>query len=269
MDGEFTGELRTWSGLRAALEGMVRWSMGGAGDAGEAVARSERRGNLLRVTLDFAPGEALPGALPSLVLLPGDGRGSPVELPMRWEDEDRVAAEYTLPGSGTWHPVVKLGARVLRAPPVTLPYAPEFEPGSTGEGLEVLRGVAAVGGGLERLSMTGLFTDAPESEGRVALAPWWVALAVAVLLAEVAVRRFLSGPRLRRVAASTSTAAGVVPGPRAPSAASASPVKPESGAASSRDAPAAAPDEAKPHEERGVDSALEAARERARRRLGR
>ncbi len=268
VDGEFTGELRTWSGLRAALEGMVRWSMGGAGEAGEAVARSERRGNLLRVTLDFAPGEALPGALPSLVLLPGDGRGAPVELPMRWEDEDRVAAEYTLPGSGTWHPVVKLGTRVLRAPPVTLPYAPEFEPGNAQEGLEVLRGVAAVGGGLERLSMTGLFSEAPESEGRVALAPWLVALAVAVLLAEVVVRRFLSGPRLRRAVAPSSSAAGAVPGMPAPAATSPRPVTPEAGAGQAPEAPAAASEEAKPREERGMDSALEAARERARRRLG-
>ncbi|HSP78541.1 MAG TPA: VWA domain-containing protein, partial [Myxococcaceae bacterium] len=44
VDGAYTGELRTWRGLRAALEGMVRWAMGGAGDEGEAVARSERRG---------------------------------------------------------------------------------------------------------------------------------------------------------------------------------------------------------------------------------
>ncbi|MGZ3458911.1 MAG: VWA domain-containing protein, partial [Archangium sp.] len=263
VDGKSTGELRSWSGLRAALEGMVRWALGGAGEAGEAVARSERRGNLLRVTLDFAPGEALPGALPSLVLLPGDGRGSPVELPMRWEDEDRVAAEYTLPGSGTWHPVVKLGSRVLRAPPVTLPYAPEFEPGSAREGLEVLRGMAAVGGGVERLSMAGLFSQAPESEGRVALAPWLVALALAALLAEVAVRRFLSGPRLRRARAPSTPAALAVPGPP-PSAASPSPVQAPPAAASGDALP-----REEPAKERGVDSALEAARERARRRLGR
>jgi hypothetical protein len=187
---------------------------------------------------------------------------------MRWEDEDRVAAEYTLPGSGTWHPVVKLGTRVLRAPPVTLPYAPEFEPGNAQEGLEVLRGVAAVGGGLERLSMTGLFSEAPESEGRVALAPWLVALAVAVLLAEVVVRRFLSGPRLRRAVAPSSAAAGAVPGMPAPSATSPRPVTPEAGAGQAPEAPAAASEEAKPREERGMDSALEAARERARRRLG-
>jgi hypothetical protein len=261
VDGKFTGELRTWSGLRAALEGMVRWAMEGAGEAGEAVARSERRGNLLRVTLDFAPGEALPGAL-----LPGDGRGAPVEVPMRWEDEDRVAAEYTLPGSGTWHPVVKLGTRVLRAPPVALPYAPEFEPGNAQEGLEVLRGVAGVGGGVERLSMTGLFADAPESEGRVALAPWLVGLAVAALLAEVAVRRFLSGPRPRRaVVSSLATAAVAVPGP--------SPARNATEVGKTPEAPVEAkPSEEpakKPEKEGGVDSALKAARERARGRLKR
>ncbi len=262
VDGEFTGELRTWSGLRAALEGMVRWTMEGAGEAGEAVARSERRGNLLRVTLDFAPGEALPGALPTLVLLPGDGRGTPVEVPMRWEDEDRVAAEYTLPGSGTWHPVVKLGTRVLRAPPVALPYAPEFEPGNAQEGLEVLRGVAAVGGGMERLSMAGLFEDAPESEGRVALAPWLVGLAVAALLAEVAVRRFLSAPRPRRtVVSSPATVAVAAPGP--------SPARNAPEASRTPEAPAETKPSEAPVKEAGVDSALKAARERARGRLKR
>jgi hypothetical protein len=265
VDGEFTGELRSWSGLRATLEGMVRWTLRGAGEEGEAVVRSERRGNVLRVTLDFAPEEALPGALPTLVLLPGDGRGAPVEVPMRWEDEDRVAGEYTLQGSGSWHPVVKLGTRVLRAPPVVLPYAPEFEPGSAKEGLEVLRGVAGVGGGVERLSMAGLFAEAPESEGRIPLAPWLVALAVVTLVAEVAVRRFLSGPRPRRAVAPT-----VATAPAAPSSAS-QPERPraEQPTGAQEALPAEPTEPAPPPEKKDVDSALEAARERARRRLGR
>ncbi|MBN1207671.1 MAG: VWA domain-containing protein [Myxococcaceae bacterium] len=266
VDGEFTGELRQWSGLRAALESMVRWAMGGSGKSeGEAVARAERQGNLLRVTLDLAPGEPMPTALPTLVVLPGDGSSTPVELPMRWEDEDRLAAEYMLPGRGTWHPVVKLGTRALRAPPVALPYAPEFEPGSPKEGLEVLRAVAAVGGGVERLSMAGLFAEAPVSEGRVALAPWLVGFAVLVLLAEVVVRRFFSTPRLRKPAlaqgarpveaATAGTAPPMKEGPReAPAAAS---------GASAGEQPSADKPEA------GVDSALEAARARSRRRLGR
>ncbi|QSQ22942.1 VWA domain-containing protein [Pyxidicoccus parkwayensis] len=274
VDGPYTGELRQWSSLRAALEAMVRWTLAGATPVGEAVVRSERRGHLLRVTLDLPPGEPLPGALPTLVLLPGEGRTAPVERPMRWEDEDRLVAEYPLQGSGTWHPVVRLGSRVLRAPPVTLPYAPEFEPGSAKEGLELLRAVAAVGGGVERLSMTGLFMEAPESQGRLALAPWLVGLALAVLLAEVAVRRFLSGPRLRRpvtapVAKPAFAGAPAVNVSAAP--ARSAPVVERKPAVESEEQRAATPteaDAAKP-KEGGVDSALEAARARARRRLDR
>jgi uncharacterized membrane protein/Mg-chelatase subunit ChlD len=272
VDGEFTGsELRQWSGLRAALESMVRWATAGGGKPeGQAVARAERQGNLLRVTLDLAPGEPMPTALPTLVVLPGDGSSAPVELPMRWEDEDRLAAEYTLPGRGTWHPVVKLGSRALRAPPVALPYAPEFEPGSPKEGLVVLRAVAAVGGGVERLSMAGLFADAPVSEGRVALAPWLVGFAVLVLLAEVVVRRFFSTPRLRKPAPAK------VPRPAAALAGMAAAAStPPRSQEPSREAP---PEEPGPEEGEkpppdkpagNVDSALEAARARSRRRLGR
>jgi hypothetical protein len=268
VDGPYTGELRQWASLRAALEAMVRWTLAGATPVGEAVVRSERRGHLLRVTLDLPPGEPLPGALPTLVLLPGDGKGAPVERPMRWEDEDRLVAEYPLEGSGTWHPVVRLGSRALRAPPVALPYAPEFEPGSAKEGLELLRAVAAVGGGVERLSMTGLFAEAPQSQGSLPLAPWLVALALAVLLAEVVVRRFLSAPRIRKVAPAPAvvtgsptvvTAPGVTPTARTEPAPVAR-AEPEAG-------PAKAAEE-KP-KEGGVDSALEAARARSRRRLDR
>jgi uncharacterized membrane protein len=275
VDGEFSGELRQWSGLRAALESMVRWSMAGGGKPeGEAVARAERQGNLLRVTLDLAPGEPMPTALPTLVVLPGDGSSAPVELPMRWEDEDRLAAEYTLPGRGTWHPVVKLGTRALRAPPVALPYAPEFEPGSPKEGLVVLRAVAAVGGGVERLSMAELFADAPVSEGRVALAPWLVGFAVLVLLAEVVVRRFFSTPRLRKpapvkVPGLVEAPAGAAPGP---SATVSTPARAQETSRETPPAQTGTEEGEKPPPEKpdgNVDSALEAARARSRKRLGR
>ncbi|MBN8465036.1 VWA domain-containing protein [Corallococcus exiguus] len=264
VDGRYTGELREWGALRATLEAVVRWSMGRPAPKEEAVVRSERQGNVLRVTLDLPPGEPMPGALPTAVLLAGDGR-SGVEKPLHWEDEDRLVVEYPLTGSGTWHPVVKWGGRVLRAPPVALPYAPEFEPGSAKEGLKLLRALAAVGGGQERLSMTGLFAEAPESEGRVALAPWLVAFALAAMLAEVAVRRFLSAPRVRaarerpvKEVSAREPKAAPSTGAK-PSAATPKPVQEE-------------PAEQKPEPPKppaGVDSALEAARARARRRTGR
>ena len=266
VDGKYTGGLRDWGALRATLEAMVRWSMASAAPKEDAVVRSERQGNVLRVTLDLPPGAPMPGALPTAVLLSGDGR-SGVEKPLHWEDEDRLVAEYPLTGSGTWHPVVKWAGRVLRAPPVTLPYAPEFEPGSAKEGLKLLRALAAVGGGQERLSMTGLFQEAPESEGRVALAPWLVAFALALLLSEVAVRRFLSAPRVRAARArpvkeTVTSRPATAPRTEAVKA---------SGGGKTAD-PTEAPQDKPPEPPKpppGMDSALEAARARARRRTGR
>lgn len=199
VDGKDTGEWRDWPGKTALLEQMVRWAMAVQMGSLDAVPRAQLSGNDLHVTLDFDAKAAPPVGVPTLVLLPGDGRSAPVELPMRWEEEDRVGAHFSLPGSGTWHPVVKLDGRVWRAPPVTLPWAPEFEPGKASEGKALLAAMARAGGGAERLSMAGLFVEAVQSEARAPLAPFLLAVSVALLLAEVFVRRFFSGrvPRLR------------------------------------------------------------------------
>jgi uncharacterized membrane protein len=255
VDGPYTGELRRWAGARALLEQVVRWVMPPLTSAPDAVARAALSGDALHVTLDLDPAAPPPAGLPTLVLLSGDARQPPVELPMRWEDEDRLGARWVLPGSGTWHPVVKLGDRLFRAPPVTLPWAPEFEPAVVKEGKALLAAVARAGGGVERLALVGLFAEAVESEAALPLAPWLVGVALVVLVAEVFVRRFLSGRRGRRRAAATAPAG-------APSPASAPPSTPAAALSS-------APAEPPPPQAPGVHSALAEARDRARRRTGR
>src|SRR5450432_1067453 len=131
------------------LEQAVRWvtpeKVGGL----DAVARTTLQGDDLHVTLDFDPSQPPPASAPKLVLLSGDARVAPREIPMRWEDEVRSGAHVTLEGTGTWHPVVKLDGRVFRAAPVTLSWAPEFEPGSAADGKSLLAAIAAVSGGVE------------------------------------------------------------------------------------------------------------------------
>lgn len=257
-DGSFTGELRTWAGQRALLAQLVRWTMPPLSVQVDAVARAQLTGNDLHVTLDFDPSAPPPTGTPTLVLLSGEAKVKPVELPMRWEDEDRVGAHFVVPGSGTWHPVVKLGDRLFRAPPVTLPWAPEFEPAPVSEGKALLSSVAKAGGGVERLAMAGLFKEAVESEAAIPLAPALLALCVVLLVAEVFTRRFLSGPRLRRTVKPV-VAPVVTVTPTAPVAAK--PSAPDSvEAPKPAEPPPAAP---------GVKDALSAARERARRRTGR
>ncbi len=253
VDGAFTGDFRAWGAQRALLTQLVRWTMPPLAQQVDAVARASLTGSDLHVTLDFDPNAPPPAGTPTLVLLSGDAKVRPLELPMRWEDEDRVGAHFVLPGSGTWHPVVKLGDRLFRAPPVTLPWAPEFEPAPASEGKALLAAVAKAGGGLERLAMVGLFADAIASEAAVPLAPWLLAVCVVLLVAEVFVRRFLSGPRLRRrkvlVAAARPQGPSPAPAPVSPGPA---PV--------TEPTPPSAPN---------VQDALSAARERARKRTGR
>jgi uncharacterized membrane protein len=235
VDGEYTGDFKAWNGRRALLENAVRWTLPAQAAAMEAVPRARVLGDDLHVTLDFDPGGAPPSGSATLVVLAGDAHTRPIEIPMSWEDEDRVGAHFKLPGSGAYHPVVRAGDRVFRAPAVTLSYAPEFEPGSSREGKNLLAGLAKASGGVERLAMAGLFAQATESEAKVPLAPWLVALSIGLLLAEVFLRRLLGGrPKRARksqpLAPAAWTAAHAVAG--------------EHGA---RPVPAAAPAEASKH----------------------
>lgn len=240
VDGPYTGDFRRWAGQRALLTQLVRWTMPPLALQLDAVARAQLTGNDLHVTLDFDPAAPPPTGTPTLVLLSGDAKVKPLELPMRWEDEDRVGAHFVLPGSGTWHPVVRLGDRLFRAPPVTLPWAPEFEPAPVSEGKALLSLVAKAGGGVERIAMVGLFKDAVESEAAIPLSPAILALCVALLVAEVLVRRFLSGPRLRKRARTVS-----LPGMPVVVAAPDEPPPPKPSAPTMQDALSAARDKAR------------------------
>ncbi len=97
VDGEYTGDFKAWNGRRALLEQMVRWTLPATLDPLEAVPRATVQGNNLHVTLDFEPSAPLRAVAPTLVILSGDARSKPIEIPMRWEDEDRIGAHFTLP----------------------------------------------------------------------------------------------------------------------------------------------------------------------------
>lgn len=273
VDGKYTGKLRSWAGYRALIEQVVRWTLPPKDAATGAVVRAVRKGNDLHVTLDFPPGQGAVESKPTVLILSGDAKAQPVELPLRWEESDRLGAHFTLPGSGTFHPIVRIGGRPLRAPPVTLPYAPEFEPITAAEGRAALLAIAKVAGGVERLSMSGVFSETAESKSSVPLAPWLIATALLSMLAEVVTRRFFAVPtrsgRLRVPTAIAATMRGAAS--RVFSAPRAKPGK------KSAEQPAATakpePDAEAPPKEEGpkadaLGDALKRAQGRAKRRIG-
>jgi hypothetical protein len=89
--------------------------------------------------------------------------------------------------------VVTAAGRVYRAPPATLSWAAEFEPGSPTEGKATLAALVKAGHGVERLAMAGLFREALASEGAVPLSSPLVALAAGLLVVEVVARRWWAG----------------------------------------------------------------------------
>ncbi|MGA9524116.1 MAG: VWA domain-containing protein, partial [Myxococcaceae bacterium] len=115
-DGLYSGALTSWDGYRALLEQMVRWTLPAKNPGStDLVARAVRRGNDLHLTLDFPPESAPTDAEPTALVLTGDGKSAPIEVPLRWEAEDRLGAHLTGPGAGTFHPVIRVGDRALRA----------------------------------------------------------------------------------------------------------------------------------------------------------
>jgi hypothetical protein len=145
---------------------------------------------------------------------------------------------------------------------VTLSWAPEFEPGSADEGKALLKALAALTGGVERLAMAGLFSEAEKSAAPVPLAPALVVMAVLLLIAEVFTRRFFaSGAVRKRVKPIAAVPVTLPSAPRTVAAPVASPPQPRP----STPEPPPPPEEKKPD----MASALEAARAKARKRTGR
>ncbi|MBI5548596.1 MAG: VWA domain-containing protein, partial [Deltaproteobacteria bacterium] len=155
VDGPKAKPLVGWPGYRALFGKLVRWTMAPE-QAQDALVRVRRDGHELRVTVEVAPGQELDAGGASVALLPGDGEGTPREEALRPEGDGKLVAHFTLDASGSFHPLVKLGGRVLKGPPATLPYAPEYEPQPPTRGKELLASMARLTGGVERLSVEGV-----------------------------------------------------------------------------------------------------------------
>lgn len=249
-DGEFSGELRTWDGYRGLFTRLVRRLMPSSRADG-VLTKTRRDGHELVVTVETD--EPVSSASASLVA--GDGSLDTTSRALRWEDAHRLTARFPLEQSGSFFPVIQLDGRTLRAAPATLPYAPEFEPRDPADGRRLLEDVARLSGGAERLSLESVFTAPGSAPARRSLSPWLVAAALLLALAEVATRRLgwhpswpalPALPRRRASSAPARTAAPSAPTP----------------------AVAAEPDSSPPPSD-DVRSALEQARERARRRIDR
>jgi hypothetical protein len=218
VEGPQAGPLLSWPGYRDLLARTVRWTMAPPLPR-DAMVQVRRDGQELTVMVEVDP--SAPGAGNARVKLLSGTDGKTAEAKLEPEDEGRLVAHFHLGASGTFHPVVLLGGQVQPAPPVTLPYAPEYEPVPAARGRELLEALARLSGGVERLGVDGLFEPTQHRPGTRELTPSLVALLLVGMLTEVLLRRVRFQPR-RAVQAGVAPlaerpAGATPPGPPGPS----------------------------------------------------
>jgi hypothetical protein len=199
VDGPWAGELPTWQHTQQLLVNLARLLAGGITTA-PARAYSSLSGSTAEVTVELTEDQAtaLRARSPSVHLLAPPGAES-IEVPLVFTGPTTASAVTDLDRPGHYLPVIDLGDDgVLRAPPVTLPYSPEFLPRLV-SGAETLAALSGATAGHRLVTTEDAFT----TEGITAASAWvdashWFALAALVLLlVEIAERRLSLLGRLR------------------------------------------------------------------------
>ncbi|HSR70622.1 MAG TPA: vWA domain-containing protein [Acidobacteriota bacterium] len=194
-DGEYTGPLAGWESVGEMWSGLARWTAGEEQSLPDhMLLRRTLREGLLKVELQLDPErrQGDPSRLPRLHLLrqlPGQPPQSE-ETTLRWTSPDVLEATLPARGSETLLPVVEMeGEGRIALPAVQMLYSPEYAPQDQERGASTLRRLAQASGGVQRLDLASTWGDLPRLPRRIPLRPWLLALALAILLAEVLERR--------------------------------------------------------------------------------
>lgn len=182
-----------WSGYAPFIGGLVRWAAGGGNEAPGAISVHRTGAEaVLRLEVDPRQAEQVTVA-PEVTLVDAEGRPA---SSLRWQRIDTDAWEAV--ASIDDHPLIPAAAvaigddsRAVVGPALRLPMSPEVEPRyGRVPGAEVLAAVARESGGTVRRDLAGLFDNPPSPGTGLDLAWLLAALAVVVVVAEIAVRRW-------------------------------------------------------------------------------
>jgi uncharacterized membrane protein len=197
MDGPTSVSLLAWPGYGALVSGLGRWLMGSDEPEGVSLALKIEEPDA-RIVLEFDPqseaGKEIARQAPTLSVITTSEGGKSDQVEFQWTGERSLEARFSMEREGVYLPVARLaGGRVVKAPPVMLPYSPEFLPRRMGrhrEGQELLEEVAARTGGRRRDTLEGIF-DLPRASlrDRFSLRIPMALAVLALLLLEVAARR--------------------------------------------------------------------------------
>ncbi len=193
LDGLGGTGLLGWEPGPGLVASLVQKVLPPPGSRDAALFATVRRGTV-EVTLEIDPeATARVRATPVVLRLLSPPGKDPIDVNLEWLRPDLGVARVTLPSPGDYLPVVDLGkAGVITGPPVSLAYSPEFLPDlDPGAGKNVLENLAQATGGSRLGTVDALFDDQglEPRGGRRDFTPWLAAIALLLLVLEVAERR--------------------------------------------------------------------------------
>jgi len=200
VDGQYSGQFGRWENYSDFLITHARWLMSG-NSPNEVFVDVQREGQdaVVRVELDPDRTDVANTQPPELIVIPpGDERVEVVTPEFLWTGPHSLEARFPLDRTGSFRTIVKTGdQKMTRGPAVSLPYSPEFAPrAGLASGKEILEEVAETSGGIARTDVLAILDDPPRAASRKTLLPWLFALAVLLLIAEIAGRRLSLWERL-------------------------------------------------------------------------
>ncbi|HEX4607854.1 MAG TPA: VWA domain-containing protein, partial [Urbifossiella sp.] len=197
-DGKYAGAFAQSPEAGDFYTSLARWTAGLAGGLAEGMAvTQEVRNGMNRIRLHLDPdrkAEPFSGTPQVQTLRARPGEGPRTEaVPLTWVGPDTLAADVPLDGDETALSTVSVpGQKPQPLAPVCLPYSPEHAPAAPGAGdtgREALERLARTTGGVERIELSGVWTDLPHRPRSFPLAPWLLVAAAVCLVLEVLERR--------------------------------------------------------------------------------
>jgi len=192
VDGPHSGTFPSWQSSQALLVNLSRLLASSIStSSAKAWSGLDRSAAEVRIEVDEETALASRTSPLSLRLLSPPGT-EPIDVPLVWDGPTTAVARTTLSSPGHYLPVLDLGdGGVLRAPPVTLPYSPEFLPTHDLSGEEILASLARATGGKDMTTAEEIFETEETSEATAWLdvSPWLALAILVLLLLEIAEQR--------------------------------------------------------------------------------
>ena len=193
VDGEYTGAFASHPQAATLLGGVVNLANLPPEDTGDYLITQTVRNGMMHLEIALEPSRSQDpfSATPQVSTLIWQKGAEPTteNLPFAWASPDRLEADIPMSGVKSYLPGILLNGKNRPLPPASLPYSPEY---AIHQKAPVrLMELARMTGGRERLRASQIWERIILKREHADTTPLFTLLCIALLLLEVAERRFV------------------------------------------------------------------------------